>query len=331
MKTTTTTEARTTATKNAKEEKTMKKTTKPALIPLTDKAALATATAELEAAKKAATARRLAKMRANLEKLEREAADIIAKGADMTHADRARLLQLINVKLHEEGSKIADIFSIDSTAACEFCTAMRRSAEDNILMICRYCYAAADFWKEASWRRHKLNALILSTVLFTVEELAALPIGALCRFNEDGDTVNETMARNYIRIALAHHGTRFGYWYKNAPAVEAGLHAEGIHTREDLPDNIRFIHSSMLIGFEAGALWFDDAIFTVFPDAETTEAAIAAGAHECNGRKCRTCGFTCYLMQRPAIPLHIAEVLRCGKAARAEILTAYRARLSRKA
>lgn len=333
MKTTTNTTRATRATTTTATEKkgaaTMKKTTAPALIPMTNEAARATATAELEAQKKAATARRLAKMRANLAKLEREAADIIAKGAEMTQADRLRLLQLINIKLHEEGSKIADIFSIDSTAACEFCTAMRRSAEDNILMICRYCYAAADSWKEASWRRHQLNALILSTVLFTVEELATLPIGALCRFNEDGDTVNETMARNYIRIAIAHPGTRFGYWYKNAPAVEAGLRAEGITTRDALPENIRFIHSSMLIGFESRPLWFDDAIFTVYPDAATTEAAIAAGGHECNGRKCRNCGFTCYLMQRPAQPLHIAEVLRCSKAARVEILAAYRARLAR--
>lgn len=288
-----------------------------------------TAAAAVEMEKKAATARRLAKMRANLEALENKAAAIIAKGDDMTTADRLTLLSLVNVKLHEEGSKIADIFSIDSTAACEFCTAMRRSAEDNVLMICRYCYAAADSWKEAAWRRHKLNALILSTVLFSREELATLAIGALCRFNEDGDTVNETMARNYIRIGLSHPNTRFGYWYKNKPAVESGLKAEGFTSRDQLPENIRFIHSSALIGFEARPAWFDDAIFTVFPDAETTEAAIAAGAHECNGRKCRACGFTCYLMHRRPEPLYIAEVLRCSKAARVEILEAYTARRAR--
>jgi len=304
----------TTTTNTAKEENAMKTTT----------------TAALEIERKAATARRLAKMRANLTALENEAAAIIAKGDEMTAGDRARLLQLVNVKLHEEGSKIADIFSVDSSAACDFCSAMRRSATDNVLMICGLCYAAADAWKEAAWRRHKLNALIFGTVLFTVEELAALPIGALCRFNEDGDTVNETMARNYIRIAASHPATRFGYWYKNAPAVEAGLKAEGIATRDALPENIRFIHSSMLIGFEARPLWFDDAIFTVYPDEATTAAAIAAGAHECNGRKCRACGFTCYLMQRrQADPLRIAEILRCNKAARAEIVTAYHARRAR--
>jgi hypothetical protein len=319
MKTTTTNRTQetrtTTTTTETKGEKTMKTT--------------ATITAEME--KKAATARRIAKMRANLDALENEAALIIRKGDEMTQADRFRLLALVNVKLHEEGSKIADIFSIDSTAACEFCTAMRRSAADNVLMICRYCYAAADAWKEAAWRRHKLNAFILSTVLFTVEELAIIPVGALCRYNEDGDTVNETMARNYLRIAAAHPATRFGYWYKNAPAVEAGLHAEGIHTRDQLPENVRFIHSSMLIGFEARELWFDDAIFTVYPDEETTRAAIAAGAHECNGRKCRACGFNCYLMQRRPQVLHIAEVLRCSKAARVEIIAAYREKLARKA
>lgn len=289
------------------------------------------ATRAEEAARKEATARRLEKMRAGLTALETEAAAIIAKGDDRTPADRMRLLSLLNIKLHEEGSKIADIFSLDSTAACDFCSAMRKAAEDNVLMICRCCYAAADAWKEAAWRRHKLNALILSTVLFTVEELATLPVGALCRYNEDGDTVNEIMARNYIRNGLAHPFTHFGYWYKNAPAVEAGLHAEGIHTREALPENIHFIHSSSLIGFEARELWFDDAIFTVYPDEETTLEAIAAGAHACNGRKCRDCGFTCYLMKRRPHALRIAEVLRTNKTERSIIRAAYDARKARRA
>lgn len=278
-----------------------------------------------KAAKKAANEKRLETMRANLAKLETEASGILAKGDSMTAADRARLLDLVNVAYHDSG-KIEGCYSIDSCAACDFCQRMISAAAADPLMICGCCYAAADAWKEAAWRRHNLNARIFSTVLFTAEELTALAIGPRCRFNEDGDTVNATMARNYLRIASTRPGTHFGYWYKNAPAVAEGLQAEGIRSRDQLPDNVRFIHSSAMIGFAAAACWFDDAIFTVYPDEETTAAAIAGGAHECNGRRCRACGYTCYLMTRRAEPLHIAEYLRTNAARRASIRAAYDAR-----
>ena len=283
-----------------------------------------------KAAKKAATEKRLASMRANLEKLEKRAGSILEKGDSMTNVDRLELLNIVNVAYHDSG-KIEGIYSIDSTASCAFCSRMIQAAVDNILMICGACYAAADSWKEAAWRRHKLNARILSTVLFTADELRALPVGLLCRYNEDGDTVNETMGRNYLRNAAAHPGTHFGYWYKNEPAVSAALKAEGYNSRDMLPANIRFIHSSALIGFPARATWYDDAIFTVYPDAETTEAAIVAGAHECNGRRCRACGFTCYTMERKPAPLYIAEVLRTNAARRAVIRSAYDARMMQQA
>lgn len=278
---------------------------------------------------------RLVTMRANLAKLEKAAADILAKGPEnLTHDERLQLLTLANIAYHDSG-KIEGVYSVDSTAACEFCERMRKAAEEIILMICGCCYAAADAWKEAAWRRHKLNALIFSTVLFTVEELKTLSlpaaVGTLCRFNEDGDTVNATMARNYLRIAAGRPGTMFGYWYKNAAAVQAGLHAEGIRTRDQLPANVRFIHSSALIGFPAAPLWFDDAIFTVHPDQETTDAAITSGAHACNGRRCRACGYLCYLMTRQAEPVHIAEYLRTNKANRARIRSAYDARKAQEA
>ena len=279
----------------------------------------------------AATEKRLQTMRENLTAIENRAHAILRKGTAMTAADRRELLSLVNVAYHV-GGKIDGVFSIDSTASCEFCQRMIEAAKTRLLMICGACYAAADAWKEAAWRRHKLNALIFSTVLFTVEELRQLPIaGLLCRFNEDGDKVNETMARNYLRIAAAHESTMFGYWYKNTAAVEAGLIAEGITRREDRPANVRFIHSSILIGFEAAETWFDDAIFTVYPDEETTLEAVRNGAHECNGRKCRDCGYTCYVMQRRPAVVRVAEVLRTSAKRRAIILDAYREEKARRA
>lgn len=277
-------------------------------------------------------ARRLAAGRRTVRTKEERADAILEKGDAMTAAERLELLALVNVAYHSGGSKIEGIFSIDSCASCDFCQKMIASAAGRPLVICGQCYAERDSYKEFAWRQHSMQARIFASVLFTVDELKALDIpGARCRFNEDGDTVNETMARNYLRIAAGHLSTMFGYWYKNAGAVESGLHAEGIYTREQLPENVRFIHSSVLIGFETSARWFDDAIFTVYPDENSISEAIAAGAHECNGRRCRACGFTCYLMARRPEPLRIAEYLRAGKAARALVMAAYEAEKARRA
>ena len=136
------------------------------------------------------TEKRLATMRRNLLALEAEAAAILSRGAEnLTPADRIRLLQIVNVAYHTSG-KIEGIYSVDSCAACAFCQAMIAAAQTRPLMICGSCYAAADAWKEAAWRRHKLNSMIFSKVLFPRDELASLAIGMLLRFNEDGDTVN---------------------------------------------------------------------------------------------------------------------------------------------
>lgn len=287
---------------------------------------------DAEAARRAeANKKRLDSMRKKLDALEARAAEILKKGDAMTAEDRRALLALVNVAYHDSG-KIEGCFSVDGSASCEFCQKMIAAAADNLLIICGMCYAAADAWKEAAWRRHKLNALILSSVLFTAEELSALAIdGTRCRFNEDGDTVNVTHGRNLLRIAETRPGCNFGYWYKNAPAVEAALNAEGIRSRDALPANVRFIHSSPIIGVQVRPLWFDDATFTVYPDAATTAAAIAAGAHECNGRRCRDCGYWCYVHKRQETPVNIAEVLRCSAARRAAIMAAHNARQAQQA
>ena len=279
--------------------------------------------------KQLTNARTRAQQRKTVRERENAAAALLARLDELTAAERLDLLHLVSIAYHDSG-KIEGCNSIDSCAACAFCQKMIAAAAVNILVICGCCYAAADAWKEAAWRTHQVNARILSTVLFTREELATLEIGPRCRFNEDGDTINETHARNLLRIGLTHPGTSFGYWYKNAPAVGAGLAAEGITTREQLPDNIRFIHSSALIGFPVRPSWFDDATFTVYPDAESLQEALAAGAHECNGRRCRACGYFCYLAERRPEPVNIAEFLRVRtEKDREKYIAAYREQRAR--
>jgi len=277
-------------------------------------------------------AQRLEKMRATLQRLEDTAAQILEKGDSMTPADRMQLLQLLNIAYHKTG-KIQDIASIDGSVTCGFCEKMRACAANNPLLICGYCYAAADAYKEASWRRHKLNARILSSVLFTEEELKTLAIPAMrCRINEDGDIANVTHARNVLRIQKTHDYIKFGFWYKNVPAVNEALRLEGITCRADLPQNVTFVQSSVLIGIPAAPAWFTDIVFTVWPTEELTLQAIAAGSYECNGRKCMTCGFNCYhaAARRTGKAQHVAECLRCNAAQRARILEAYNAYITNK-
>lgn len=272
--------------------------------------------------------KRIAKMRENLEKLENKAETILAK-ENLTAFDRFELLGLLNIAYHDSG-KIEDIASIDGTSACAFCDQMRKNAENNCLMVCGYCYAWADKWKEASFRRHKLNAKILSSVLFTEEELKTLAIPSmLCRINEDGDIVNYIHAQNILKIQKTHEYIKFGYWFKNAPAVAQALKNEGITEKSQLPKNVVFVQSSLLIGFPASPAWFTDCIFTVYPDKATTETAIINGAYECNGRKCKTCGFNCYLRERSENVQYIAEYLRTSASKRELIVNAYKEELNK--
>ena len=271
--------------------------------------------------------KRLVTMRENLEKLETRAAELLEKGDAMSAAERLELLSFVNISYHTSG-KIEGAASIDSTAYCGFCEKMRNAAECNALIICGMCYAYAESWKEAARRRHQLNARILSSVLFKKTELAKLAIpSAVCRINEDGDIVNATHARNVLRIIATHKGSYFGFWYKNAAAVAAGLEAEGIETTEDKPRNACFVQSSILIGFPAIPMWFTDIVFTVYPDKETTLQAIAKGAHECNGRKCENCGWNCYhasaIRRVSGNVQHVAEYLRTNKEKRAAVMAAY--------
>ena len=262
-------------------------------------------------------AQRLESMRRNLDALESRAAALLEKDDAMTAAERAALLQFVNVAFHEGASKIDGIYSIDGTSSCEFCATMRKAAEKDPAIICGGCYAYRDKWKEAAWRRHILNARILSNVLFTVEELKALnvPAAALVRINEDGDITNIIHARNVLRLFVAFPSASFGFWYKNVIAVAAALELEGITCKADKPRNVRFVHSSPRIGIPAAAVWFDDVIFTVYPDKETTAAAIAAGSFPCNGARCKACGFNCYHPERNADNVqHVAEVLRASAA-----------------
>lgn len=255
-------------------------------------------------------------------KFERDLAtftEIMNKGAaNITHEDRMTLLHIYQIAFHDSG-KIEDLFSCDSSChGCEFCQKMQEAAEHNPLHICGYCYDKA---QEARWvnvkNRHGLNMAIMASVEFTEEELATLYIAGICRINSSGDTPNSIYANNMRKIAITHPFVRFALWAKNVLPVEQVFDLYG------KPENLIFIQSSILIGIPGKMSKWADYLFTVYPDEETLQAALKAGAVECNGKKCKVCGFACYLGKWPK-GANVAEVLRVPAKVREKVIAAYR-------
>lgn len=232
---------------------------------------------------------------------------IFDKGLEnITHEDRLVLLSIYNIAYHESG-KIEGIFSLDSSATnCSFCIKMRQYAAEHkeLNMICGSCY---DFKQEQykinALGRHTLNMLIMESISFTVEELATLAVYGLVRVNSSGDSANDIYAANMIKFAIAHPHCSVAIWSKNAVSY--------IHACDQFgkPENVTLIQSSFLVDSAATPAKYFDYVFTVYFDENKVQQAIAAGACECNGKKCKDCGYKCYTRGWGS-SANIAELLR---------------------
>lgn len=242
---------------------------------------------------------------------------IFSKGIDnLTTCDKIRLLQIYKAAYHDSG-KIEGVTSLDSTATnCEFCKTMRAANAGNDSCICNICYdMAQEGYRINVMNRHSLNMVIMMTVKFSIDELKYLPLTAIVRVNSSGDTPNYIYACNMINICYAFPHCKIGYWAKNiAPIIKAC---------DDLgkPENLTLIQSSCMIGKPAKKARYFDYVFTVYPDKETTEKAIVAGASECNGKKCRECGYKCYFGSHSSGD-NIAELLRGASAEKIKAIKA---------
>lgn len=229
---------------------------------------------------------------------------ILAK-QERTHEDRMILLSIYNVSYHDSG-KIEGMYSCDSSCNnCSFCQKVRENGKDNPALICNYCYDDA---QEKRWiavkNRHGLNLLIMSSERYTVDELATLKIENLLRENSSGDIENDIMAENYINIGYSHPNVDIGLFAKNvAPVIRAT-------DKLGKPENMKYIQSSLLIGVPAKRAKYFDYVFTVYATEEELQKALKDGACECNGKKCKDCGYMCYVKNGWAIGSNIAEYLR---------------------
>ena len=228
---------------------------------------------------------------------------ILAKKT-ITVMDRFTLINIYNVAFHESG-KIEDIYSFDSSATnCSFCAKMRKLAETDDSIICRYCYDfSQEAYRFAALNRHTLNMIIMQSVDFTVEELAMLPAGYINRVNSSGDCANQIYANNMVKLAIAFPLSHVAVWTK-AP----GFYINACR-KYGKPANLVLIKSSVHIDKPDILPEFFDYVFTVYFDKDKIESALNAGACECNGKKCKECGFKCYLKKWES-GANIAELLR---------------------
>jgi hypothetical protein len=248
-----------------------------------------------------------------------EPAEVIIKKAikrgKITKAEAVALLKHVYIAYHK-GGKIDGAISADLSSMCAFCERMAKNPE----FICAGCYARAqrEQMKVYTQLRHMLNTAILALTAYDKQSLRTVTLGGsdILRICEDGDTPNAEAATNMIELTKLHEAGRpknnAGYWYKNEPAVSAGIEEAGN------PKRTRFIHSSPRMNTPAAPGKNDDAIFTVYDNKAAYEAAIKAGAHECKGTEkdsggCKGCGWYCYKCKKRepgAEPVQIAEKLR---------------------
>ena len=258
------------------------------------------------------------------------------KTEPITVLERLLLLWIIVINFHDSG-KIEGAFSCDSSChGCSFCQKMCKAALTCILLICGYCYDHdQEIRRPSVLKSHNLNRYILSNIEFSVDEWKKRPFiktvvaGMLyvLRINSSGDIENLTHAINMVNLAYANPHVRVGFWAKNVKDVEKAFDIVG------KPDNLRFIQSSPMIGFSCEPSKYADLIFVVCPDEETVMEMIRQGGVPCNGKKCKECGWKCYLPEELggwAKGSIVVEFLRCTPAQRARILQAYWAERKRR-
>lgn len=233
---------------------------------------------------------------------------------NLTPAARVELVNMLSkaVAYHKSG-KIEGLFSLDVACSnCAFCQKMQEAGKSDPAIICGYCYTNSMF--AAPRAAHEITGLILSNMALTPVEAAAVAIpGYMFRFDSDGEIINATHAANILQLVRTHPLTKFAIWTKRPGLLNPFILQDG------KPDNLTIGISSVEINKpqENPFIWCD-FVFTVYTP-EGMKKALARGERECNGKKCRDCGFSCYMTGRTASgPVYVAEALRKPSRAKKE-------------
>ena len=168
------------------------------------------------------------------------------------------------------------------------CMCMMQNSET----VCSHCYA----YKQVSsgvYPNQRIalerNGKALSGALLNI--VPNLSKQQVFRFESHGDVINETHARNFIRIAAANPNTRFAAFTKRPDVWAAAVEKEG------KPDNLNLVFSSPLVNRRAAFVKEKypcfDVVFTVYEKEHGIDGDVPC---QCGPESCNKCRF-CYTKQ----------------------------------
>ena len=177
------------------------------------------------------------------------------------------------------------------------CKGLMRNPET----VCAHCYAykqvESGLYPQQRTCLERNGKALSKSLLEVVPNLSRLQV---FRFESHGDVINETHARNFIRISRYNPATHFAAFTKRPDVWKQALILEG-----DKPDNLNIVLSSPLINVPLDfkeAYPFVDVIFTVYEKGyEMPEGTYKC---RCGKRSCDMCRF-CYTQSGK-----VGEVLR---------------------
>jgi len=200
----------------------------------------------------------------------------------------AKFTKETGIKISKLSGKMENVRAISTYAGDNpSCMALMKCPEN----VCSHCYAYKQVESGVYPDQRKClerNGKALSgSLLKIVPDLSKLKNHAIFRFESHGDVINETNARNYIRIAAANPETKFAAFTKRPLIWKAAIEKEG------KPANLNLVYSSPQVNKSVTNIKekfpFFDVVFTVYEKEHGigTDVPCQCGPESCN--KCRFC------------------------------------------
>ena len=192
------------------------------------------------------------------------------------------------VKISKLSGKMQKVRAISTYAGDNpSCMALMKCSDN----VCSHCYAykqvESGVYPNQRTCLERNGKALSKSLLKIVPDLSKLKNHAIFRFESHGDVINETNARNYIRIAAANPETKFAAFTKRPLIWDAAIKKEG------KPANLNLVYSSPQVNKSATNIKekfpFFDVVFTVYDKEHGvgTDIPCQCGPESCN--KCRFC------------------------------------------
>lgn len=201
----------------------------------------------------------------------------------------AKFTRETGIKISTLSGKMLKVRAISTYAGQNpSCLALMK-CEDNV---CSHCYAykqvQSGMYPDQRGCLERNGNALSKELLKVVPNLTKLKYHEIFRFESHGDVINETHARNYIRIVKANPTIKFAAWTKRPLVWKAALKKEG-----GKPDNLNLVYSSPKLNKPVTDIRkkfpFFDVVFTVYEKGADTgkDFPCSCGPESCN--KCRFC------------------------------------------